>query len=159
MLHYFLSNPRGWNRAYFCSTGSSFWDIGRCFFFSIKLGHWQKFQSCTYTLFVPKGFKIELIFALWATVSEILAVFQNFHIWALARVPEVVHIHVLSFYPTGSKLSLFFLYLQPFLRYGTIIKISIFGHEIFSLKTVSKVAYVLSFYPQGPKLSLFLLYG
>ena len=61
--------------------------------------------------------------------------------------------------PRGSKLSLFSLYGQPFSRYGPIFKISIFGHEIWNLKTGPKVAYVLSFYPRGSKLSLFLLYG
>ncbi len=57
----------------------------------------------------------------------------------------------------GSKLSLFLLDMKPFWRYmyGTIFKISIFGHEIWNLKTGSTVGYVLSFYPRGSKLGLF----
>ncbi len=34
------------------------------------------------TLFLHPGVKNKLIFTLWAAVSEILAVFQNCHIWA-----------------------------------------------------------------------------
>ncbi len=49
-------------------------------------------------------------------------------------------------------------YGQPFSRYGSFFKISIFGHEIRNLKKGPKVAYVLSFYPRGSKLSLLLLY-
>ncbi len=48
----------------------------------MKLGHWPKCQSCTYTLFPPQGVKIELIFALHAVVSEIQVDIQNHHMWA-----------------------------------------------------------------------------
>ncbi len=58
-----------------------------------------------------------------------------------------------SFYPRGSKLSLFLLYGQRFSRYGTIFKISIFGHEICNFKTVPKIAIVL-FLPQGAEIKL-----
>ncbi len=37
---------------------------------------------CTYTLFLPQGVEIELIFALRRAVSEVQAIFQNYHIWA-----------------------------------------------------------------------------
>ena len=66
--------------------------------------------------------------------------------WTLAKVPEVAHIHVLSFYLTGSKLSLFFLlYGQQFPRYGAIFKIAIFGHETWTLAKVPEVAHIPSF--------------
>ncbi len=32
--------------------------------------------------FYPDGVEIELVFAPWAVVSEILADFVNYHIWA-----------------------------------------------------------------------------
>ena len=75
--------PKGWNRAYICSTGRGFRDIGRFFFsklpyLTIKLGHWQKFQSCTYTLFLPKGFKIELIVFKIAILGMKLGHWQKF---------------------------------------------------------------------------------
>ena len=54
--------------------------------------------------FHPREVKIELIFALWAVVSEIRADLGH-ETWPLAKVPEVAHI--LSFNPKGSKLSLF----------------------------------------------------
>ncbi len=38
--------------------------------------------------------------------------------WPQAYVPEVANIHELSFYATGSKLSLFSLYRPQFPRYG-----------------------------------------
>ncbi len=78
--------PKGWNRAYFCSTGSGFRDIGR--FFNIAIFEHKTWPLAKvpklhiHTLFLPKGFKIELIFAQWATVSDILTDFQNCHIWA-----------------------------------------------------------------------------
>ena len=43
--------------------------------------------------------------------------------WLLAKVPEIAH--MLSFYPSGSKFSLFWLYGQQFPRYGPIFKIAI----------------------------------
>ena len=61
----------------------------------------------------------------------------------LAKVPEVAHI--LAFYPTGSKWSLFLLYGQRFSRYGPILKISISGHETWPLTKDPEVAhYTLS---------------
>ncbi len=113
------------------------------------------------TLFLPQGVKIKLNFALQAAVFETRADFQNCHIWAwnleLKKVPEVAYAP--SFYPRGSKLSLFLLYWQQFPRYGPIFKIAIFGHETWNLKKVPKVVYAISFYPSGSKLSLLLLYG
>ncbi len=73
------------------------------------------------------------------------------------KVPEVAYGS--SFYPRGSKLSLFTFYRQRFPRYGTIFKITIFGHETWNLEKVPEVAYGPSFYPRGSKLSLFSLYG
>ena len=55
-----------------------------------------------------------------------IAIFGN-ETWPLAKVPEVVHI--LSFYPKGSKLSVFSVYGQRFPRYGPFFKIATFGHE------------------------------
>ena len=50
---------RGRNWAYFRSTGSGFWDIGRFSklpYLGMKLGHWQKFQKLrTYSLSTPGG--------------------------------------------------------------------------------------------------------
>ena len=50
---------------------------------------------------------------------------------------------------SGSKLSLFLLYGQRFLRYGPIFKIAIFGHETWQVSKVPEVAHMLSFYPGG----------
>ena len=72
-------------------------------------------------------------------------------------MPEVAHI--LSFYPMGSKLSLYSLYGQWFLRYGPIVKLAIYAHESWPLAKVPEVAHILSFCPRGSKLSLFLFYG
>ncbi len=67
--------------------------------------------------------------------------------WPLAKFPEVAHTH--SFYPKGSKLSLFSVYGQRFPRYGPIFKIAIFGHETWSLAKVPEFAHILSFYHMG----------
>ncbi len=77
---YFHSTPGGWNWAYFRSMGISFRDMGwmsKLQYLGTKLGHCkessfvidQSARSYTYSLFLPQ----ELIFALWAAVSEIWA--------------------------------------------------------------------------------------
>ena len=58
-----------------------------------------------------------------------------------------------------TKLSLFSLYMQRFLRYAPIFKIAIFEHETWPLAKVPEVAHILPFYPMGSKLSPFSLYG
>ncbi len=79
-------------------------------YLGMKLGQWPSDRSCTYTLSLFQGIKIEFIFILWAAVSEIVADFQNCHIWAwnlhalpFVTIPEVAHI--LSF-PQGLKIEL-----------------------------------------------------
>ncbi len=109
-LHiHFLSIPGRRNWVYFRSMGSGFWDCG---WFSklpyLANGHetWPlaKIPEVAHTLFLSQGLEIELMFALRAAVSEILADFQIFHIWAW--IPEVTHI--LSFYPQGVESELIF---------------------------------------------------
>ncbi len=117
-------------------------------------------QCCTYTQFIPQGVKIELIFTLWAaTVSGIRADFQNWHIWTWnLAIGQSTTTCTYTFYPGGSKLSLFSLYGQWFPRYRAIVKIGI-GHETWPLAKVREVAHILFFYPEGLKLSLFSLYA
>ncbi len=47
-----------------------------------QLGHLPKFQKLHIYSISPSGVENELIFTLWAAVSEIRADFQNCHIWA-----------------------------------------------------------------------------
>ncbi len=77
----------------------------------------------------------------------------------LGKWPKFQKLHIYSFYPSGSKLSLFLLYRQRFPRYRPIFKIAIFGHETWQVAKVPEVAHMFCFYPRGSKLSLFLLYG
>ena len=125
--------------------------------FKNQHGHWPKFRSCTCTLSISQGVEIGFIFALWAAVPEIRVYFQNFHIWPLAKVPEVAHIP--SVYLRGSKLSLFPHYEQLFPRYEPTFKIAIFGHETWPFAKMPHVAHIPSFYPRGSNLILFSLYG
>ncbi len=67
--------------------------------------------------------------------------------------------HIPSFYPKGSKLSLFLLYGQWFPRYGPIFKIAIFGHETWLFAKVPEVAHIILSNPGGQNCALFLLYG
>ncbi len=106
--------------------------------------------------------KIEPIFTLGVAFSEIRANFQNCHIcvWnlAISQVPEILHIP--TFYPRGTKLSLFSLYGQRFPRYGQIFKIDIFGHETRPLAKVPKIVLILcKLPPPSPKFYSVLLYG
>ncbi len=82
--------------------------LALCLTTNLAMG--QSSKVVTYTLFLCQDVEIEHIFALWAAVSEIIADFQNCHVWAwnlhawpLAKIQEVAHI--LSF-PQGLKIEL-----------------------------------------------------
>ena len=128
-------------------------------YLGMKLGHWPKCQKLKYTLFLPYGVEIELIFALWAAVSERRADFQNCHIWAwnLAigqRSSSWTYKNYSLFIPGGQN----WVFCSG-LRYGSIFKIVIFGHKTVSLTKDPEVAHIHSCYPRGSKSSLFSLYG
>ena len=123
----------------------------------MKLSHYQRFQK------LPKDslsteIKLSSLYGqgflrYWPIFK--VAIFGD-ETWPLAKVPKVAH--TLSFYPKGSKLSLFLLYGQRFSSYWMTFKISIFGHETWPLTKLLEVTYILSFYLKGPKLSLFSLH-
>ncbi len=101
---------------------------------------------------------IELIFPVQAVVFEIRADFRNCHIWAWnLAIGKIFRscIYPLFFPHMGSKLTLFSLYGQRFLRYGPIFKIPIFGHHTWPLRTDPKVA-ILSFCPKLVEIELIL---
>ncbi len=79
--------------------------------------------------------------------------------WAMSVHGEVAHIY--SFYPKGSKLRLFLLYMQRFPRYWPFFKTDTFEHETWPFaKLPEVVAHVLSFYARGEvKFGWFSLYG
>ena len=69
--------------------------FSKCHIWAWNLVIGQISRSCTYTVLLPHGVKIEVIFPIWAVVSEILDVFK---IAVFGHgIPEVAHI--LSFYP------------------------------------------------------------
>ncbi len=112
--------------------------------------------SCTYILFLSQTVEIELIFALWAAVSEIWADFQNLPIWAWSRVTSKSSRSwtILSFYPRGLKLSLILLYGQRFLRYRLMSKLPYLGMKRDQNQKVQKL-YILPLNPRWSKSSLF----
>ncbi len=61
--------------------------------------------------------------------------------------------HIPSFYPRGSKLSLFLLYRHRFPRYRPIFKIAIFGHVTWQVAKVPEVAHTL-FLHQGVEIKV-----
>ncbi len=120
VAHTLLFYPRGATLSYFHSMGSGFRDMG--WFFKIALfEYWYESSTYMYTLFLPPGVVIEVIFTLCTAVSEKQADFQNCYNWAwnlvLAKVPELAHIGTIL------KLNLFSLYWRRFLRYRPIVKI------------------------------------
>ena len=132
-----------------------------------------KVPKFAHILFLPQGVKIGLSFALQAAVSGIKADFQTCHIWAWNLAIgqstrsctytlfwpkyQKLHIYSLSTPCRESKLSLFSLYEQWFLRYGPIFKTGhIWAYETWPL---AKVAHILALYSRGSYLSLFSLYG
>ncbi len=55
------------------------WALTFCVRTNLAMG--QSSKICTYTLFLSQDVEIEHIFTVWAAVSEIMADFQNCHIW------------------------------------------------------------------------------
>ncbi len=95
-------------------------------------GQWPKFRSWTYTIFLSQGVEIELmLYGQWSPRYRQLfkiAIFGH-ETWPLAKVPEVARI--LSFYPRGSKWSLFSLYGHLFFRdTGWISKFPYLGMKL-----------------------------
>ena len=137
--------------------GSGFRDTGRFSklpYLGMKLAHWPQFQKMhIYTIFLPKGLEIKLIFTLRAGASEIQADFQNCHIWEwklngqLAKVPEDTHSCIHLFLPQGSKLSLLSLYARQ--QWACT----------WPLTNLPEVAHILAVCPKGAKLNLFLSNG
>ena len=64
--------------------------------------------------------------------------------WPLAKVPEVAHTCMLSFYHKGSKWGIFSLYGQRFPRYGPIFKIAWFRYQTWPLTKDSEVACIFA---------------
>ena len=100
VAHMLSFYSRGQNWTYFGSMGSGSRDTGpfsRLPYFRMGFWHWPNFKSCTYTRGLPQGVEIELTFALRAAASEILADFQNCHIWAwnlaTVKIPEIAHVY------------------------------------------------------------------
>ncbi len=134
---YSLSTPRGWNWGYFCSTGSSFRNMGwfsKLPYLGMKLGHWPKFQKLHIYSYSTQGSRN------WAYFCS------SGETWPLTKDPEVAHI---PFHPKGLKLRLFSLYGQRFLRYELILKIA----------KVPEVSHILSKLFLTPKFYFVLLYN
>ncbi len=111
-----------------------------------------KFQICM-PVFGVKEWKNHLRVLRFGAISKIQCRYKKLPYWGmkprfcLKRFTEVEYGP--SFYPKGSKLSLFSLYGQRFPRYGPLFKIAIFGHETWPSTKVPEVAHVPSFYPGG----------
>ncbi len=56
------------------------WALALCLTTNLEMG--QSSNVVTYILFLSQDVEIDHIFAQWAAVSEIMADFQNCHIWA-----------------------------------------------------------------------------
>ncbi len=109
-----------------------------------QLGHWPKFQKLHIHSLCTPGGRNWAYFALCTAVSEIGAGFQNSHIWIwnLAIDQSSRSCKYTLFLPRESKLSLFLLYGQLFLRYWAFFKLAILGHETWPLAKVQEVAQI-----------------
>ncbi len=124
-LHiYSLSTPGGQHWVYFCSTGSGFRDMGRFSklpYLARNLSIGQSSRSYTQALSTPGGWNVAYFLSMGSgfqdtgRLSKLL--YLGLKTWPLVKVPEVTYI-VLSFYPMGSKLSLFWPYEHRFPKYG-----------------------------------------
>ncbi len=117
-----LSTPGGRNWACFHSIISGFGDTGQLF---SKLPYLGMIPEAHILSFSPSGRN-------WAYFHSAASGFGDtaqisklpLGPWPVAKVPEAAHI--LLFYTRGSKLGLFSLYREPFLRYWPIFTIAIF---------------------------------
>ncbi len=125
----------------------------------MKLGNWQKIQKLHIYSVSAVGVEIELIFALWAVVSEIQANFQLQYLgMKLEKLPkfQMLHIYSLStsggpkFHATGSA--------RGFWHTGQIFETAIFVHETWQLAKFSEVAHIF-YFSRGSKLSVSSCYG
>ncbi len=115
----------------------------------------QSSKSCTYILFLTQDVEIKHIFALWAAVSEIMADFQNCHIWPwnMAIGQNSRSGKYILFLTQGLEIELI-LALRP------AVSETLADFQNFHIWAwIPEVAHILSFYPEGLKLSLVLLYG
>ncbi len=80
-----------------------------CYIWIWNLAVGQSARSCIYTLFLPQGVEIGVIFALRAVIFDIAPIFKiaifGHETWPLAKEPKGTHIPY--FYPKMLKLSLF----------------------------------------------------
>ncbi len=126
--------PRGSQLSLFSLYGQSFlryWTFFKIAIFGHETWPLAKVPEIAHihcTVFLPQGVKLSLFLIYgqrFQRYRRIVKIAQNCHIWAwnlaIDKVPEVAH--VLSSYSRGSKLNLFSLYGQRFLKYGTIFKI------------------------------------
>ena len=108
-------------------------------------------RSCTYTPFLPQGWKLSLFSLYEQQFSRYVPIFKiaifGHETWPFQKL----HIYLL-FTPRGRNWA-YFCSTGRFSRYGPIFKI--FGDETWPLAKVQEVAHKPSFYPKGSKLSLF----
>ena len=165
-LHmYPLFTPGGWNWGYFCSTGSGFRDTGQfsnCHIWAWNLASGQSNRSCTYTLFLPQGLEVKLIFALWAAVSKIRANYQNCPILGmkLGMWPKFQKLHMYPLSnPGGWSWAYFGSTGSGFRDIGRFSNLRYLGMKLGKWLKFQKLhMYALST-PGGSTLRLFLLYG
>ncbi len=136
--------------------------------YNSQIRHWPKFQKLhmysiqwgqNHASFLPKGVTNWAYFRSTGSSLQCTGMCPKPPYFGikLGHLQQFQKLDINSFYPRGSKLSCFSLYRQPFLRYGPIFKIAMFGNETWQVAKVPEVAHIPSFYPKGSK--LFLLYG
>ncbi len=152
---------KGSKLAYFHSKGSPFRD-SKLLYVGIKLGRWQKFQNCTYTLVLPPspGVEIELIFTLRAAASEIHCDFQNCHILAWNFLVTDKRSGSCTYSPStpgGRNWTYFLFYGQQFTRYRQFFKIAIFRAWNLAIDQSFRSCTYTVFLPQGVEIKLISL--
>ncbi len=121
-------------------------------------GERSTIRKVAYTLSTPVGWNWAHIcstMCLGVAVSEILADFLNFHIWAWnPEFEERSQSCICSlFLSQGVEIKHIFSLRATVFEIRANFKISIFGHEIWNLKKGAKVAYIRS-YPKGVEIKL-----
>ncbi len=110
----------------------------------MKLGKWPKFQKLhIYSLSNPEGSKLSLFLLYGQRFPRYGPIFKivifGHETWQVAKVPEVAHIGLLSFYHRGSTLSLLLLYGQQFLTCRPISILPYLGIKLLKRSEFQKL--------------------
>ncbi len=119
VAHIAVFYPRG-------AQSGLFSDFQHCHIWPCNFAIGKSSRSCTFTLLLPHGVTIKLIFALRTAALEIRDIFQNFHIWAWnLEFEDRSHSWICTlFLPQGVEIKLIFFSTGSHFRDRAILRLN-----------------------------------